>query len=302
MSSPVLWGPAYANNLQSGVGFSGGTGPSLQTGTVDPSAVATAGVAGSLYLNSSNSFQYKKNDNGTTTNWTKLTGVTSNIIASASSGSVTFNTGGPTADANLVDAIVTSGNPVFIGLECAAPGAASYIGVDAGGMGTFYIYRNGVEISRSVINNPGTGVLDIPGSSVWFIDTPAAGSYSYQIYVSQTVNNLFYANIKLVAYELGAGTPAAPAGISRSIQSVSTTTTMGGAANTDYVYFVSGTTTVTLPTAIGNTNQYRIKNTGAGQVTTATTSAQTIDGAATIILDINQAAVVISDNTNWRLL
>jgi hypothetical protein len=72
MSSPVLWGPNYSNDLQSGIGFSNGAGPSIQTGTVNPSAVATAGVEGSLYLNSSSGITYQKQDNGSSTNWSPL--------------------------------------------------------------------------------------------------------------------------------------------------------------------------------------------------------------------------------------
>jgi hypothetical protein len=72
MSSPILFGPSYSNNLQSGLGFSNGSGPSIQTGTVNPSVTATNGVTGSLYLNSSTAVTYQKQDNGTTTNWTIL--------------------------------------------------------------------------------------------------------------------------------------------------------------------------------------------------------------------------------------
>ena len=45
----------------------------ILTGSVDPTSVATAANKGSLYLNNSTSNIYKKNDNGTTTNWTIFT-------------------------------------------------------------------------------------------------------------------------------------------------------------------------------------------------------------------------------------
>lgn len=93
------------------------------------------------------------------------------------------------------------------------------------------------------------------------------------------------------------------AGISRSINAISGNTNAGSAANTDYVYFVSGTTTLTLPTAVGNTNRYTVKNTGAGTVTIATTSAQTIDGSASASLSVaNTSLELISDNANWRIV
>ena len=101
----------------------------------------------------------------------------------------------------------------------------------------------------------------------------------------------------------GLGTAAAGGGgISRVVLSVAIATTAAAAASTDYVYFVSGTTTITLPTAVSNTNQYRIKNTGTNTVTIATTSAQTIDGSSTAPLPVaNTALILISDGSNWRI-
>lgn len=91
-------------------------------------------------------------------------------------------------------------------------------------------------------------------------------------------------------------------GMSRSINTVSVNTTGGTTASTDYVYFANGIT-FTLPTAVGNTNLYTIKNIGGSSVLVATTGGQTIDGSANapIYLD-NQALDFISDNTNWRIV
>ena len=94
-------------------------------------------------------------------------------------------------------------------------------------------------------------------------------------------------------------------GITRSINSISVNTTAGAASSTDYVYFVTGTTTLTLPTAVGNTNEYTVKNTGVGAVTVATTSAQTIDGSSTAVLGAtpaNQSRSLISNGTNWQVV
>lgn len=97
-------------------------------------------------------------------------------------------------------------------------------------------------------------------------------------------------------------TPSSSGGVSRSIQSVSTNTNAGSAASTDYVYFVSGTTAVTLPTAVSNTNRYTMKNTGINTVTINTTAAQTIDGATSISLVQDAAVDIISDGSNWRII
>lgn len=61
--------------------------------------------------------------------------------------------------------------------------------------------------------------------------------------------------------------------------------------------------TLTLPTAVGNTNMYVAKKTDStiNPVTVATTSAQTIDGAAQVIIFNGGDSVrVVSDGANWR--
>jgi len=93
-------------------------------------------------------------------------------------------------------------------------------------------------------------------------------------------------------------------GIARSINSVAANTTLAAAVSTDYVYFASGTITLTLPTAIGNSNQYTIKNTGTGVISITTTSAQTIDGGAApiTITRQNNSLTFISNGTAWFLI
>ena len=87
--------------------------------------------------------------------------------------------------------------------------------------------------------------------------------------------------------------------IVRTIASISTNTTAGATANTDYVYIASAALTLTLPTAVGNTNSYTIKNTTTNSVTVATTASQLIDGSAQITVASSRAYVLYSDNTNW---
>jgi fructose-1,6-bisphosphatase/inositol monophosphatase family enzyme len=91
-------------------------------------------------------------------------------------------------------------------------------------------------------------------------------------------------------------------GITRSIASVSTATTAGATAVTDYVYLVSGITTLTLPTAVSNLNKYTVKNTGSNAVTVATTSSQQIDGTTTITLNPLDSVDLISNGTNWYII
>ena len=106
-------------------------------------------------------------------------------------------------------------------------------------------------------------------------------------------------------YLRGDGTWATPAagasGITRTVAVISTNTAAGAAASTDYTYYVSGASTLTLPTAAGNTNMYRVMRTGTSTVGIATTSAQTINGAAAPLnLIVQYASVDIqSDGSNW---
>ena len=69
----------------------------------------------------------------------------------------------------------------------------------------------------------------------------------------------------------------------------------------ELVNITSGTFTVTLPTAVGFTVFYIVKNSGTGVITLATTSSQTIDGAAsgTITLAQYDSRVLRSDGANW---
>lgn len=96
--------------------------------------------------------------------------------------------------------------------------------------------------------------------------------------------------------------PTGGGGTSRTIASISTNTIAGATAGTDYVYFVSGTTTVTLPTAVGNTNMYTIKRVGTNTVTINTTSSQTIDGSLTASLTVQYTSLsLLSDGANWNI-
>ena len=67
----------------------------------------------------------------------------------------------------------------------------------------------------------------------------------------------------------------------------------------------SGTFDITLPTAVGITGRiYVIANSGAGTITLATTSSQTIDGNASGVLTLtqNKSYTVQSNNSNWVII
>lgn len=95
------------------------------------------------------------------------------------------------------------------------------------------------------------------------------------------------------------------AGITRVISNITTATTGAAAANTDYVYFCSGTFTFTLPTAVGNTNRYAVIHKDALTLTIATTASQTIafypSAPATTATITKQGLVTefFGDGANW---
>lgn len=70
----------------------------------------------------------------------------------------------------------------------------------------------------------------------------------------------------------------------------------------------SGAVTITLPTAIGGTGQrYTVKDwkgkAATNNITIATTATQTIDGAATKVMNVNyQSYTVVSDGANWSVI
>ena len=98
----------------------------------------------------------------------------------------------------------------------------------------------------------------------------------------------------------GPVTPGSGSGITRSVTTVSTATSAGSNANTDYVYLASGSTSITLPTAVSNANRYTVTNVGTDTITVATTSSQTINGSSSATLPIaNMSLDFISNGSNW---
>jgi len=91
-------------------------------------------------------------------------------------------------------------------------------------------------------------------------------------------------------------------GSSRSISTLAVSSVLGEAAGTDYVYIASQGVKLDLPTAVGNTNLYTIKNAAASSVMVAADGAETIDGDSEIILQTQYTAVdLISDDSAWHI-
>ena len=92
----------------------------------------------------------------------------------------------------------------------------------------------------------------------------------------------------------------AGSGINRSVNSISSPTTAGANASTDYIYFITNTT-LTLPTAVSNTNRYAVKCI-SGTCVVDGDGSETIDGTANITIQVEDSVELISDNTEWKIV
>lgn len=91
-------------------------------------------------------------------------------------------------------------------------------------------------------------------------------------------------------------------GVTRNISSISANTTAAASSTIDYIYKCTATLTLTLPTAVGNTNRYTVKNTGSGTVTIACNGVEQIEGASTIAVAASNSVDIFSDNTGWYVI
>jgi hypothetical protein len=141
------------------------------------------------------------------------------------------------------------------------------------------------------VANGGTGASTLTGVLIGNGTSAVTG-------VAGTASQILRRNSGNSAYEF-----FTPVYNSRTTTVVSANTTASAAANTDYVYLASGVTTITLPTAVGNTGKYTVKNTGTNTVTINTTSSQTIDGSTSVTIAVRYTALdFISDGSNWNII
>jgi hypothetical protein len=165
-----------------------------------------------------------------------------------------------------------------------------------------------LDIYPNISITGGTNTL----RGIYYNPNNTAGTVTTEIAFENTQGDIIHGNLSggstrmVVADSTGKlGTQTIPStGSTRSVNVVSTATAAGSTAGTDYVYLVSGTTTVTLPTAVGNTNRYTIKRSGTGVVSIATTSSQTIDGSSSpITINVQSVSIdLISNGTDWEII
>lgn len=135
---------------------------------------------------------------------------------SSSSGAFTMASATPADVTNLSVSITTTGRPVFVGLMDDGSGSQSALGAVVIGANPetsasiqFYLLRGATQLCQMLLQgaNTTTEFLTIytPPSSVWIIDVPAAGTYTYKLQVASTGATHWQAevrNTKLIAYEM----------------------------------------------------------------------------------------------------
>lgn len=95
---------------------------------------------------------------------------------------------------------------------------------------------------------------------------------------------------------------AAPAGsgITRTQVTTSGSLTLAEVASTDYIYYVAGAHTLSMPSP--NNNRYTIKNNHSAAITVDTTGAELIEGGASISVLPGNSVDIASDTTNWYIV
>lgn len=131
-----------------------------------------------------------------------------------------------------------------------------------------------------------------PAMSTVYVDLPGGTVEEY------IVNE---ANVPRLVSSGGGGTGG---GISRRVLTITSSTTAGATTGTDYVYLCDGTLTVILPTAVGNSNRYTVKNVGTGVVTINFTGSQNADGSTTLTLQRQNTSLdfISYNNLNWSII
>jgi hypothetical protein len=87
-----------------------------------------------------------------------------------------------------------------------------------------------------------------------------------------------------------------------STSTLSSAGTLSADPNYTYIVLLAAGAAPTLPSAVGNSSRYILKNTHTADRTVATTVAQTVEGLPSLVLSPGASAEVVSDGANWRII
>jgi hypothetical protein len=125
------------------------------------------------------------------------------VATSSSTGTLTLGAGAETDVTNLSVSITTTGRPVFVGLISAGTTSNSYIGAAPSASVNWYFFRDSTKLTDALTNNNSTTVnTHAPPGTLYHVDFPAAGTYTYKLRYKNATNNGLICEVKLVAYEL----------------------------------------------------------------------------------------------------
>lgn len=133
---------------------------------------------------------------------------------SSSSGSYSTTSATFVDVTNLTVSITTTGRPVYLGLVWSGTGSG-FIGArdTSGSVGAFaniQVLRDSTAVSYGVVGgnlnltSGGADEFRAPLGSIWHIDVPSAGTYTYKVQIAMTGTSVtgYVSNAKLIAYEL----------------------------------------------------------------------------------------------------
>jgi len=201
------------------------------------------------------------------------------VTATAASG---FQT---TGNVVSIRYIATPGNVTYTGYQFVLGGQIFTMGSLTPTVGDQYAH----QIVQTFAPTSGTATFTTAHVNPTINQTGGANGISRGLYINPTIT----AAADFRGLEVANGSIVLPYSAQTGTYAIKTS---------DYlINATSGTYTATLPTAVGCTGKnYIIKNSGAGAITVATTSSQTIDGAATYSLLLQYKYVhVVSDGANW---
>lgn len=86
-----------------------------------------------------------------------------------------------------------------------------------------------------------------------------------------------------------------------SVISLTSSATLAAISGREYVYLLGSGAVPTMPTAVGNTSKYHLKNVHSSDISLLTTSSQTVD-VGSLTIRPGQSYTLVSDNANWVII